>query len=446
MAKKVNKVKRTKGNLNLLIIVFLAVGWLCALKVAFTDKEAEEQDALIKQAEVFLEDKLYIRAVNNYELAISAYQTDRNPELETQLLGIYKEAGMMQDYYGLVTDRIDKQVATEEEYVALAKSYISANSMANALQVLNKGLALFDNEEMTQLKESVKYECKVKSIDMPTVKPLTGSALIPAFNGEKWGYVADNGKTALNFIYDEAIPFSGDYAVVKLDGVYTLIDQSGYWNAVDKNDLDEVTDISSVAVVGAKNGKYKIYSRTFVPLSDEEYEMVYLNDNGLYVVKKDGKWAILSDALEPIVDFELLDVAVNSKGRVFDGDLAMVKDEGGYFLITSSGEELFEARFPQAKGFEGGLCAVANGQNKWGFVDGYGELLIECQYTDAHSFSDDLAAVKYAGKWGYINRYNEMKIDAEYEEAYPFVSGKGLVKTELGGYKVLNLKLYEYFE
>lgn len=445
MAKKINRVKRTKGNLNLLIVVSLVVGWLCALVVATSNTAAEEQDALIKQAEVFLEDKLYIRAVNNYNKALNSYQTDRNPELETELLGIYKEAGMTTDYYALIETRIKKQVAQEEEYIDLSEHYITIGNVTRALEVLGTGNSLFDNDEMIALRESIKYEYSSSIIDLPYIW-LTPSAYILANNGEKWGYVRDSGKIALDFTYEEAIPFSGDYAVVKIDGVYTLIDQKGYWNAVDKNDLDEVTDISSAAIVGKKDGKYQIYSRTFVLMSDEEYDMVYLNDNGLFVVKQDEKWAILSSELETIVDFELEDVAVNSRGRVFNGNYAMVKDEDGYFLINAEGKEIFDERYAYAKGYEGELIAVANEKNKWGFINGYGEVIVDFQYIDALSFSDSLGAVKYAGQWGYINRYNEMKIPAEYEEAYPFISGNAVVKTEQGHYKILELKLYEYFE
>ena len=68
--------------------------------------------------------------------------------------------------------------------------------------------------------------------------------------------------------------------------------------------------------------------------------------------------------------------------------------------------------------------------------------VIECQYEEAYSFSDGLASVKYAGKWGYINQYQTWIIEPQFGEAYPFLDGSGLVKDELGNYRILSLEHY----
>ncbi len=49
--------------------------------------------------------------------------------------------------------------------------------------------------------------------------------------------------------------------------------------------------------------------------------------------------------------------------------------------------------------------------------------IIEPQYEDASSFSDDLAAVKQGGKWGYIDRDNKMVIAPKYDYAGDFNEG-----------------------
>ena len=249
-----------------------------------------------------------------------------------------------------------------------------------------------------------------------------------------------------DFIYDEVTNYSGSYAVVKLNGEYILINKSGYKYAVDKVGVDKVTDISSAAIVGVKDGKYQIYSRAFKLLYDEVFENIYLSDNGVYLVQKGGKWAILSAEFEYVTEFIFTDVAVNSKGRGFDGKYAVVNDGTGYCLINAQGEPLHEERFLKAKGFEGGLYAVANEQDKWGLANGSGKLIVDYQYSDVCSMSSNLAAVEFGGKWGYINRYNTMIIEPEYVSAYPFVDNAAIVKTEMGSYEVITLKYYEYIE
>lgn len=440
MARKSNIVKKTKNNINLLVIVLLVVGWLCSVVSLLSNEEEKEQAALVQGAENLLEDKLYIRAVNNYKSALNNYKTDKNLEIQTKLLAVYLEAGMMEEYYDLIEVRMEDGTASAEEYIALADMYITNESYSKAIPVLQTGIDLYQNEDMIQMRESIIYEYRVRAINAADLIHPTTSWIVPVFDGTNWGYVTRDGALVLECIYEEAIPFYAGYAVVKLDGVYTLIDQNGYWNAIDKNGLDMVTDISDTAIVGVKDGKYQIYSRTFQLMSEEVYENIYLNDNGLYVVQQNGKWAILSSELEKITEFIFDDVAVNSRGEVFTGDYAMVKDQNGYFMITTEGKELYANRFDDAKGFEGGLCAVADETGKWGFANGSGELIVDHQYTDARGFSSNLGAVEYAGKWGYINRYNNMIIEAEYVEAYPFMGGSAITKTELGTYDVLTLK------
>lgn len=445
MAKKGNIVKRTKSDIFLLIVILVVICWVCVVFNLGVDKEKKEQTALIEQAKIYLEDKLYIRAVRNYKEAISGYTTDKNYELETELLNLYSDAAMWDDYYSLITERVERKTAAEEEYLILSEKFIEEGNHKKAIPVLQSGIKEFQNEEMIQKKESIIYENRTRTINLPELKQPDTNWMVPAYDGAKWGYVSDRGSVVLDFLYEDATSFCDRYAVVKIDGVYTLIDENGYWNAVDKIGLEFVTDISKTAIIGKKNDKYKIYSRTFQALSDEEYDTVYLNGNGLYVVEKEGKWAILSSELKNITDYVFTGVAVNSKGEVFSDNYAIVEDEKGYFLINQKGEALYDKRFYDAKGFEGGLYAVANELGKWGFANESGELIIDFQYVDACSFSCNLAAVEFGGKWGYINRYNDMIIDAKYDGALPFVEGKALAKNDLGNFEIITLRYYDLF-
>ncbi|MBQ7774500.1 MAG: WG repeat-containing protein [Lachnospiraceae bacterium] len=446
MAKKSNIVKKAKGNINLLIIVLLIVSWGCAVISLTSNEEEEAQNALIHQANVYLEDKLYIRAVNNYKSAMSEYTTDNNPQLEIELRDIYLEAGMMEEYYSLLATRVAEGTATEEEYVILTKYYVEEEKYIKALPILQEGIKQFENSEMIQLREQIIYNNSTRTINLPDLRQPSSDWIIPACIDGKWGHVSSTGGTLNDFIYDEITTYSGKYAVVKLNGVYTLIDKSGNWYAVDKVGLDKITDVSGTALVGVKDGKYQIYSRTFKLLCEEAFDNAYLSDNGVYVVQKGDKWAILSAEFEPVTEYIFTDVAVNSKGRVFDGKYAVVNDGSGYCLINADGQPLHEARFVSAKGFEGGLYAVANEQGKWGLANGSGKLIVDYQYGDALSMSSNLAAVEYGGKWGYINRYNTMIIEPEYESVYPFVGNAALAKTEMGTYEVITLKYYDYIK
>lgn len=446
MAKRKNIVKKAKGDLKLLVIAMLAVGWFCAVMILTDNGEEEAQQALIVKAQEYLEDDIYIRAVNNYKQAISNYTTDKNMELEKELLGIYWEAGMVEEYDSLVESRISAGTAEEQEYLALAYRYLESQSISKAIHVLQSGILKYGNKEMISLREQYIYETKVREVGVQEARQPSEDWIIPAFDGEKWGYLDKDGSIKLDFIYEEVTQFCNGYAVVKYDGQYNVINEKGQRYALDKNGLDQVIDISSSSVIGSKAGKCYIYSRSLNLRTEEAFDAIYVNDNGFYVVKRDGKWAVLNKNLDTVVDYVLTDVAVGSTGNVFNGKYAMVKDGTGYYRIDSEGKALSEIRFEDAKGYEGGLVAVADANGKWGFANSAGEMIVDFQYEDAKSFSSSLAAVKTNGKWGYINRYNDMILEAKYEEAYPFIDDTALVKNHLGRYELITLKYYDLIE
>lgn len=445
MAKKNNLVGGAKAKISLMLIAGMAAGWgICGYAVVLQNS-VRKQNAMVEKAEKFIPDKLYVRAANQYKEALKVYSTKNNLTYERRLLDIYAGGNMTEEYADLADDRIKEKTALVDEYLSRAETLIKEESTRKAIRYLQQGIEIYGDSQLVELCESVKYQYNINGTDYQEGKLPSNNWIIPMWNGEKWGYTGKNGRTSLDFIYDEATRFSEDYAVVKIDGVYILIDQNGYWNAVDKNGLDQVIDIAGDKIIGVKDGKYGIYSNMFEHLNEEDYEDAHLNDNGMVVVKKDGKWAVLDGNMKNVTDFEFTDVAVNSRGQVFSGKYAVVADSNGYFLIDQKGKACYEKRFPDAKGYEGGYYAVSDSSGNWGFADETGENVIPCQYVDAYSFSDQTAAVQYAGKWGYINRYGNMVIDAEYSKALPFLNGKAFVCDDQENIVVLELKYFDLF-
>jgi hypothetical protein len=67
---------------------------------------------------------------------------------------------------------------------------------------------------------------------------------------------------------------------------------------------------------------------------------------------------------------------------------------------------------------------------KWGYVDNSGKILINPQFDEAFLFADGLALVKTAGKYGYIDKDGNVIINPMYMEAMSFRNGKALVVGE----------------
>jgi hypothetical protein len=68
---------------------------------------------------------------------------------------------------------------------------------------------------------------------------------------------------------------------------------------------------------------------------------------------------------------------------------------------------------------------------KWGFVDSTGKVVIQYQYEEAGAFSENLAAVKLEGKFGFINKTGITVIKPQFEEADRFINGLSLVENNI---------------
>lgn len=69
------------------------------------------------------------------------------------------------------------------------------------------------------------------------------------------------------------------------------------------------------------------------------------------------------------------------------------------------------------------LADYESPENKWGFIDKNGLLVIKAQFDDVGPFSEGMAAVNQKGKWGYIDRSGELLIPAIYKSAWAFHEG-----------------------
>ena len=98
----------------------------------------------------------------------------------------------------------------------------------------------------------------------------------------------------------------------------------------------------------------------------------------------------------------------------------------GYFA-DSEGNKLFNKQFEEVCEFSEGLARVKQNE-KWGFINTQGEVVIPCIYDNAWRFFEGLAAVEQNDKWGFINTKGEVVIPCIYDFAWAFSEGLAEVK------------------
>jgi hypothetical protein len=100
-------------------------------------------------------------------------------------------------------------------------------------------------------------------------------------------------------------------------------------------------------------------------------------------------------------------------------------------FIDEQGKVVIPHEYESAGNFSEGLAAVMR-EGKWGFIDKTGKIIIVPQYGFVDDFHEGYA-VATQGEWmaskkGYINKQGKIVISFEYEQANGFSSNRAVVK------------------
>lgn len=104
-------------------------------------------------------------------------------------------------------------------------------------------------------------------------------------------------------------------------------------------------------------------------------------------------------------------------------ELALVKKDGKFGLITKEGTFAVEPKFDSARDFSDGLAAVKQ-NGKWGYVDRKGTFVIPPTFDNARDFNSGIAAIEKKAVWYYINKQGEiLKGNPESDKLFDFHYG-----------------------
>ena len=272
--------------------------------------------------------------------------------------------------------------------------------------------------------------------------------------GGKWGMIDTFGKIVIPCKYDELNNFGkNNTACASLNGSYGLINKTGkvlvdfkYQNSLYFND-DGYARCNRV-------GKYGLVNLTGDEVIPCIYDQVSNPSEGLVCVKSEDKYGYMDyggKIIIPIVyddaeDFENGIAAVEDeegchilasdtrrlvtikgkyssiyKLRYCDKDLFVVrilKDDWESGLVNKEGVYVIPSKYTDISmhAAEGAELVGIQKNDKWGFSDFKGNLIIPCQYddTDIH-FQNGHIACKKGNKWGIIDTHGNNLIPFIYD-------------------------------
>jgi hypothetical protein len=137
-----------------------------------------------------------------------------------------------------------------------------------------------------------------------------------------------------------------------------------------------------------------------------------LNDKAIFAQEQGWEWAIPPEF---------------GDARDFHKGLAAVKQNEKYGFIDKTGKVVISPQFDDLGSFTKGLAAVEQ-NGKGGYIDKKGKIVISPQFDYLDSFTKGLAMFEQNGKWGYIDKKGKVVISPQFDavgeyivESYGFI-------------------------
>lgn len=216
-----------------------------------------------------------------------------------------------------------------------------------------------------------------------------GLAVVHTRDGAR--YINEKGEFASEEVYAEASSFQEGHAfVVKKDSVPMCINQ----------DFETVFVLPKVMEVGS-------FSEGMASFQNTEEQFGFVNKEG-----------------EEVVPAKYFDVGIFSEGLAYVAKTNDQRQET-YAYINEDGDEVLSlpAQITYASDFHEGFAAIRQ-EEKWGFIDKDGQIVIEPIYEEVTFFNEGHASYRNGNYWGLINKKGEKVIEAKYQSALIMVEGK----------------------
>ncbi len=237
----------------------------------------------------------------------------------------------------------------------------------------------------------------------------------------RYGYIDTEDNIVIGCNFDFASNFREGMAVVGRDMKLGYIDKSG--EILIPLEYGKASAfINGMAAVG-KNGKTGYIDKDNNLLIPHFYDNISFISEGMINVELDGKWGFIDTDGNTLIDF-----IYDSASPFFDG-IAYVGMDGGYGYIRYSGDFVIEPslEFTDDSYYEVGRLSSSRDYIIAADVE---SCSYDWEYLSVYSqrIRDYLILFKKNDKIGFMDVFGKIIIEPEYETATSFINGKALVQ------------------
>ena len=275
----------------------------------------------------------------------------------------------------------------------------------------------------------------------------------------KWGFLDNNFKESIPFIYDDVTNFSGSKALVK-SGEWYFIDTDGnkcenlpiqpkekpefhrglvFAEDIDRNeylinshgkilhvlsevDRDDFRSTTDNLIRIKQSGKWGITDTLGNVIVPFYYENITYCSDRIILVKIDGKYGLIDRNAEykEIVPIKYDWIIYHAD------DLFSVKIDGKHGLINSKNKFLIPPEYDNIGNSYEGMIKLKK-DDKWGYADFRGRIRIKPVYDEVGMFYEGLSSFRTGKKWGFIDTKGKEVIKPEYDNVVFFRCGMAKV-------------------
>lgn len=260
--------------------------------------------------------------------------------------------------------------------------------------------------------------------------PVSGSD-ISVFCGEQ-AIVEKDGKKGLYYYgagmvipqeYEELTFYAGGAAAAKKDGEWYFVDFYGNKSGVTDRPADSLSAFGGGVCAVSVGGRYGYMDSGLIVPDILPYEYASAYSGGTAAVKVDGKWGLVDSGGQYLAEPQYEEILLTEFGTCVSQGVVFARQPEGYVMLDAKGTRINELVFEEVCPFGlSGQPAAVKMDGRWTFVKSSGELFPVGTYlAAAKSFDNFLAPVSLDGEtWGYMDGYGEIVIEPQFDDCRQF--------------------------
>lgn len=266
---------------------------------------------------------------------------------------------------------------------------------------------------------------------------------VTALKGKNYGVISIEGKEIVPFEYKQ-IDVSGDYIYA------TTIDEN---EKVFDSNGNEANIEPETAIVNVENTNYKIYIQTEnsktnykilkdnKELTKNEYIYIeYLKDKYFTACNAEGKLGVIdenentkidfkyttiqkiegTDLLQATQDNNTIEIYSKEFQKISELDNAKIEQNDNYIKLYNNDEIKYIANegreLKNTELFKDNKIFAIKQNDKWGFADANGKIIVECKYDEVTEVNKyGFAGIKLDNLWGIVNSEGKIIVKPKYK-------------------------------